>query len=139
MIAAPLKVVALRWHDPASGQSTVELETASGQRFTCFSGQSVFVPGEEVSDAQFSLLDAGTGRFEDYFSGNPDKQKRIENTGEWSCRVLGQIVAVRGADAIVDCGGLLLPLANLTHDPTAVGWWVGFSVNRMDVEREPRG
>jgi hypothetical protein len=129
----PLKVIAVRTFDPDSGD-TVEFETKSGQRFTCFAFGVEFQPGEEVSDAQFSLLDSETG-FEEVFAGNPDRKMCIENTGEWSCRAWGRIVALIGADALVDCGGVLLPLTNLTHDQTVVGEWVGFSVDRLDVFR----
>lgn len=45
-------------------------------------------------------------------------------------------MALSGADALVDCGGVLLPFSNLTHDQTVVGDWVGFSVDRLDVFRD---
>jgi len=54
---------------------------------------------------------------------------------EWSCRAWGRIVALTGADALVDCGGVLLPRTGLTHDQAVVGEWVGFSVDRLNVFR----
>jgi hypothetical protein len=131
----PLKVLAVRSFDPDSGDFTVEFETKTGQRFTCFAFAVEFQPGEEITDAQFSVVDGGAG-IEEVFAGNPDRTNRVENTGEWSCRAWGQIVALSGPDALVDCGGVLIPLTNLTHDETVIGEWVGFSVDRLDVFRD---
>jgi hypothetical protein len=131
----PLKVIAVRAFDTDSGESTVEFETTTGQRFTCFAFCVEFAPGEVVTDAHFSLQDGKVG-FEEVFSGTAAEKKCIENTGEWSCRAWGQIVALRGADPVVDCGGVLLPLTNVTHDPAVVGSWVRFSVDRLDVYRD---
>lgn len=57
----PLKVIAVKPFAPDSGEFTVEFETKSGQRFTCFAFGVEFQPGEEVTDAQFSLLEGETG------------------------------------------------------------------------------
>jgi hypothetical protein len=131
-------VLAVTSFDPDSGEFTVEFETRRHQRFTCFAFGVEFQPGEEITDAHFSPIDGGTG-FEDPFAGNPARTMCIENTGEWSCRASGQIVALSGADALVDCGGVLIPLTNLTHDETVIGEWVGFNVDRLDVFRDRSG
>jgi len=75
----PLKVIDVRTLDPGSGESTVEFETKRGHRFTCFAFRVEFQPGEEVTNAEFSLLDREE-EFEEVFAGNQDRKMCIENT-----------------------------------------------------------
>ncbi len=48
--------------------------------------------------------------------------------------VKGQIVDLNDDTAWVDCGGVELPLESLTNDKSVIGEWIGFSIDRLEVE-----
>lgn len=132
-----LKVISIPWENIESQECTIEFETLTGQKFTAYSYSDLFKIGETYNDVSFSILDfeleGDEIEFEDYFKGNINNEKKLLKLGEWKYIAFGQIVDIENHDAIVDCGGVLIPLCNLTSDRRCIGEYVKFSIERLDA------
>lgn len=73
----------------------------------------------------------------DIFEGNKEEAVRLTRTGTWSYRVFGKVVAVDGpkTEASIDCGLFQLPAPIETSDPSLVGRFIAFNVERLSVWR----
>lgn len=136
MMTQTMRVNRILWEEPHSGQFSVEFSTQAGQDFVCFSDGYRFVPGEIASILTFYFF--GEDRDDDPFQSNPgNKQelKKFPGTTEWDYVALGKVVAVEENLLVVDCGGILLPLRGVSGDSRCIGEFVGFRVQRLEVER----
>jgi len=75
--------------------------------------------------------------FETIFSSNVNHEYRCEPVDNWGCIFSGKIVALRGGTPIVDCGGIYVPMDNLTHDQRVIGDWVQFKAYLVTLS-DPR-
>jgi hypothetical protein len=75
--------------------------------------------------------------FETIFSSNVNHEYRCEPVDNWGCIFSGKIVALRGGTPIVDCGGICVPMDNLTHDQRVIGDWVQFKAYLVTLS-DPR-
>lgn len=93
--------------------------------------------GEEF-EVEFSCLHGEGEDWHVVFTSNPRKERRLERIGLWSYRAFGEVVRVEGQDqdeAIADCGICQLPLPISVSDPSCVGQFVGFTIQRLDAWR----
>lgn len=135
-----LKVIDIPWDNPESKQSTIEFESLTGQRFTCFSDGYRFTVGEIAEIKSFSYLDFSceNSYFDDYFIGNNDCEKKLNKIGEWEYIAYGEIVDIVIDCAIVDCGGVLITIDFFTSDLKAIGQFIRFNIDRLEVEKYER-
>ncbi len=129
------KVVNIPWKCEVSHQSSIELETANGQRFTCFNDGYDCKIGKFITVHYFGYFDE-TRDFDTYFKSNPKQEKSIVQTAEWDYDFKGQIIELEKDTTWVDCGGVIIPIEYLTHDKRVIGDWVGFSVSRLEIEAD---
>ncbi len=130
-----LKVIGVDDYDPDSKQSSVEFETTSGQHFQCYSDGYDFSVGETADISCFYWI-AGDGySYDEMFDANESREKSIEHLSDWNYFCKGLVVDLEGDVAIVDCGGVLIPIDGFTSDRSAIGNWVGFRVDRLEVEK----
>lgn len=129
-----LRVKSVPWRDAGSRQMSVEFETSSGQTFICFADGGEFKAGEMAEIARFDYLEGG-GILDEILDANPKREKRIEQIGEWNVAAKGQVVGLEGSTLLIDCGGVIFFLDAMTTDARVIGEWVGFTLERLEVER----
>jgi len=127
-----LRVVQVLWHEPMSKQSSVEFEGGLGERVVAFSDGFQFESGENVELLPFGGLEYPDS-FEAIFSGNPEHLMKMERVAEWDYRCYGIIVEIERRDVIVDCGGILVVVPELTSDVSSLGQAIFFNVERLEV------
>jgi hypothetical protein len=132
------RVHAVLEHDEYESQ--VELEAASGARIRATVDTCDFDIAEgDIIDGKLEPVDITTNQpdafdaFDAFFRANPHCEYRCERVGEWGCIFGGMVVALTGTTATLDCGGIYVPLHNLTHDERVVGEWVQFTAARVDL------
>jgi hypothetical protein len=126
-------------HDPHSGESCLELEATTGARIRVFFHDPRYPP-LELNEGD--VVEAGVDcevetDFETIFSSNVNHEYRCEPVDNWGCIFSGKIVALRGGTPIVDCGGIYVPMDNLTHDQRLIGDWVQFKAYLVTLS-DPR-
>lgn len=71
------------------------------------------------------------------FEGNQENSLRLVPTGIWSYRAFGKIISVDGPDseASVDCGACQIPAPIEISDPSQIGVFIAFNIERLSVWR----
>lgn len=131
----PYQVIDIPWQSEHSGQSSITLKTANGAQITCFSDGYNFKQGEYAHISHFTGL-ATTNDFDGIFQSNPNQEKSIESiqiSTDWDYSCKGQVVRHSKDTVFVDCGGFEIEIPALTRDPSVVGCWVGFWIERLEV------
>ncbi|MBS3820625.1 MAG: hypothetical protein KGY81_02550 [Phycisphaerae bacterium] len=112
-------------------EATIEI---TGQRLRVmdsFSSYDRRTPPGTCIDITLSSLSFSDETWEQIFTGNPDKLKRLESLGGWRYRAYGQ---VRSIDPmVVDCGVDIADDVVSTHDPRVVGEYVAYTIDRLDA------
>lgn len=106
----------------------------AGQRLCVmddFSSREQATPPGSCIHIRLSPLCLSDETWEDIFSGNPDKLKRLESLGGWSYRAYGQIKSLD--PMTVDCGIDIEDEVVRTHDPRVVGEYVAYTMDRLDA------
>lgn len=96
-------------------------------------GGSRLSPGDEIDlDIYPGLLDEDES-WESIFSGNPNKEKKLEHQSGWRYRAYGVIISIK--PVIVDCGILQAegPLQIHTNDDRVIGEPIAFTIERLDA------
>src|SRR5262245_40692972 len=127
------RIVDVPWCEPVAKQCSVRLETRTGQRFTCFVDGIVPEKGVDLEVETFYGIAIERLPFEALFSANEAMQMQLEALGEWDYEAYGQVVEIDGSDLVVDCGGVRIPVPNVTTDQRVLGAWVGFRVERLEA------
>jgi len=85
----------------------------------------------DLDSPEFSYLTVEEGTWEERFSGNPSKQKKLVSTGGWSYDGYGQIVSIR--PVITDFGLFKLDIGDFANDERCVGAWIRERIERLDL------
>ncbi|NOZ95394.1 MAG: hypothetical protein GXP47_11760 [Acidobacteria bacterium] len=124
-----VRIEKVDWHlSEAIREGTVTF-SIDGKSYTAFSSHFDYKVGAIV-DVRFDHLEEGFS-WEDVFHGNPNKQKCLTSTGEWSYDAFGQIVSINPVQA--DFGPIVLELGEWTHDERVVGEYIYWRISRLDV------
>ena len=91
------------------------------------------IPNEvmDLDRPEFSYLNIEGSTWEEQFSGNPNKLKKLVSKGGWSYDGYGQIVSIR--PVIADFGLLKLDIGDFTNDERCVGAWIHEAIERLEL------
>ena len=87
-------------------------------------------PGN-LKNPMFSANEFSDQSWEDMFSGNPDRDKRLEHIDGWKYIGYGEIVSVN--PTILDLGGIQLEAGPNTHDKRCIGEYIKVIIDRLDL------
>jgi hypothetical protein len=92
--------------------------------------------GDEFVPA-FSCQFDDSASWDSVFAGNPERRSELVPTGLWSYCAFGTLIAIDEGDqeAVARCGPCDIPLPIEVSDPSLVGAFVAFEVQRLDVWR----
>lgn len=113
----------------ANLEATIEV---AGQRICVedeFNGSSLR-EGDSVEVELFPRV-SDPGTWEEMFSSNPEKQRRLICLGGWRYLSLGQIVSVN--PVLCDCGIVQIEGPFHTHDEMCVGEFVGLKMVHLNA------
>ena len=85
----------------------------------------------EISEPEFSYLSLEGLSWELMFGGNPNQEKKLVRTGDWSYEAYGQIISINPVFA--DFGLFTLELGNFTNDDRCVGEWIVEKIDRLEL------
>lgn len=90
------------------------------------------MPSESIdpSSGEFSYLEDDDWGWDQMFQGNPDKEMKLVQTGDWSYDAYGQIKSIN--PVIADFGIFSLDLGEITNDERCIGEWIQEKVTRLD-------
>jgi hypothetical protein len=128
------RVVGLPWREPVARQCAVQFEAETGQRFVSFVDGLIPELGVTLEVETFYWIANDDLSFDTIFNANREEQQKLEPLGDWDYMAYGPVVEIEDDELIVDCGGVLLPLPNVTRDRRVLGAWVGFKVERLEAE-----
>ena len=129
------RVNSIEFIDRSTKQLSVEFESVSGTKFKCFSDGYCYQEGEVVEISHIYWIAGDLFSIERLFDSNLSCEYAMEQRAEWDYFCKGRVVAVEGGTIFVDCGGVLIPLEGVTDDQSIIGSWIGFAVERLEVER----
>ena len=112
-------------------EATIEV---AGQRLRVmdeFDGATL-APGQTL-ELELQPFISVQGEWEEIFSSNPDREKRLVSLQGWSYLALGQVVGVN--PVVCDCGLITVVEPFFTTDQRCVGEYVGFKIGRLDAGR----
>ena len=91
------------------------------------------IPTETIDhdSPEIGYLTMEGGTWEERFSGNPSKLKKLVSTGGWSYDGYGQIVSIR--PVIADFGLIKLDIGDFTNDERCVGAWIRERIERLEL------
>ena len=90
-------------------------------------------PGN-LKNPQFSANEFSHQSWEDMFSGNPDRDKRLEHIDGWKYIGYGEIVSVN--PTILDLGDIQLETGPNTHDQRCIGEYIMIIIDRLDLHAD---
>ena len=109
----------------------------SGQRLCVMDSfsqpESPRSPGP-LRGCRLTALERDGWSWEEAFSGNRNKEKRLEALDGWSYVGYGQIVAI--SPTIVDVGVARLEVGPVTHDERCIGEYVQVQIDRLEMTTE---
>ena len=94
-----------------------------------FNGKTCEI-GDEI-DISLSESITDPGVWDDIFNSNPDKEKKLINTGGWEYLCLGEVIAV--SPVTVDCDIMKIEEPFFTNDRRCIGEFVGFKMARLSA------
>ena len=116
--------------DPPEG--TVSILGKSGQTIDAFSYAENFAVGESL-EVEFTSLD-GDIAWDEMFSGNPKKEKKLLKIDNWTYEAYGQIISIN--PVCIDFGDIELETSNWTNDEAVVGEFLYWKIDRLDISRK---
>ena len=87
-------------------------------------------PGN-LTDPHFSANEFSDQSWEEMFSGNPDRDKRLKHIDGWKYVGYGVIVSVN--PTILDLGIIQLEAGPNTHDQRCIGEYIMVIIDRLDL------
>lgn len=116
-------------------ESSVELITNTGANFLCFLEGYTVKEGEIIAVAYFHYFDS-TYSFEDIFSKNTNRDKKLVHIKDYNYIAYGEVVDIENNDLIVDCGDVFIPLLDISSDRRCIGEFVAFDIENLEMELE---
>ncbi len=101
-----------------------------GTEYKAFS-QGFEFPVGDFMDVVFSHIAAGPGSWEELFSKNGKRERKLVPTDEWSYEGYGEIVSIEPIQA--DFGGIVLELGEWSHDERIIGEFIYWKISRLDI------
>ena len=104
--------------------------SVNGREYQAFSQDADYPVGAFV-DVLFSHLAAEPDSWEEIFSGNRGKEKKLVRTDNWSYEGYGEIVSIDPIRA--DFGGILLELGEWSHDERIIGEFIHWRIACLEI------
>lgn len=74
--------------------------------------------------------------WEEMFSGNPGRQRDIQQVDHWKYQAFGEVISID--PVVVDCGLLQVPDVFHSNDSRVVGEFISFTISRLDATKYAR-
>lgn len=112
-------------------EAIVDIDGHEVAAMDCF-GYTCRINEGDVLDVNLVIgINDGSEKWDDIFSGNPERIKLLQKIEGWSYRAFGEIVQVN--PVIVDCGIVEFEDVVSTHDQRCIGEFVAFNIKRLDI------
>lgn len=129
MMYMKVKIEKVDWFLSKEIQEGTVTFSVNGIRYNAFSQGSYYPVGETI-DVIFSHIDGPT-TWEDRFSKNYEKEKKLIAISKWSYEGYGEIISINPLKA--DFGDIILDLGEWSHDENIIGEFIYWKISRLDI------